>query len=246
LLSDKPDAPRTQHRASAGSGDTRQKQRRENHTANRDLDSVAQKLVADGKGILAADETVPTLTRRFDKLGIRSTEERRRTYREMLFTSPGVAEFISGVFEQGVTLEAMLPKPNMVLAGKNCSRQASVPEVATATLRCLRRHVPAAVPGIVFLSGGQSVRLATVHLNAINQPPGPKPWKISFSYGRALQDPALEAWHGREDNLAAGQRALYHRARSNGAACVGKYMDEMEAASQGADDPPDRQELRDD
>jgi fructose-bisphosphate aldolase, class I len=136
-------------------------------------------------------------------------------------------------------------KPNMIVAGKECRFQASVPEVAAATLRCLRWHVPAAVPGIVFLSGGQSARLATDHLNAINRLPGPKPWKISFSYGRALQDPALEAWHGREDNLAAGQRALYHRARSNGAACVGKYMDEMEAASQGADDPLDRQDLRD-
>jgi fructose-bisphosphate aldolase class I len=150
------------------------------------------------------------------------------------------------LFAQSVVLEGMLLKPNMVVAGKECSFQASVPEVATATLRCLRRHVPSGVPGIVFLSGGQSARLATAHLNAINQLPGPKPWKISFSYGRALQDPALEAWHGREDNLAAGQRALYHRARSNGAACVGKYMDEMDAVSQDADDPPDRQELRDD
>jgi fructose-bisphosphate aldolase class I len=150
------------------------------------------------------------------------------------------------LFEQGVTLAAMLLKPNMVVAGKTCSRQVSVPEVATTTLRCLRRHVPAAVPGIVFLSGGQSARLATAHLNAINQLPGPKPWKISFSYGRALQDPALEAWHGREDNLAAGQRALYQRARSNGAACVGKYRDEMETGSQSADGTPDRQELRDD
>ena len=120
------------------------------------------------------------------------------------------------LFEQGVSLEAMLLKPNMVIAGKECPRQASVQEVATATLRCLRRHVPAAVPGIVFLSGGQTDRLATAHLNAINRLPGPKPWKISFSYGRALQDPALEAWHGRDENLAAGQQALYRRARCNG------------------------------
>jgi len=102
------------------------------------------------------------------------------------------------------------------------------------------------VPGIVFLSGGQSARLATEHLNAINRLPGPRPWKVSFSYGRALQDPALEAWHGRDDNLAAGQRALYHRARSNAAASVGKYTDEMEAASQGGDDPPYRQGWRED
>ena len=149
-------------------------------------------------------------------------------------------------FEQGVALEEMLLKPNMVLAGKECDRQAPVEEVATVTLRCLRRHVPAAVPGIVFLSGGQSARLATAHLNAINRLPGPKPWKISFSYGRALQDPALEAWHGRDENLAAGQKALYRRARANGAASVGKYTDEMEEASPSIDDPPHRRDWRDD
>jgi fructose-bisphosphate aldolase, class I len=110
----------------------------------------------------------------------------------------------------------------------------------------LRRHVPVAVPGIVFLSGGQNARLATAHLNAINRLPGPKPWKISFSYGRALQDPALEAWHGRDDNLAAGQSALYHRASCNGAASVGKYTDEMELESASADDPPHRRDWRDD
>jgi len=353
---------------------------------NNELKTLAQTLVAGGKGILAADETVPTLTRRFDTLGIQSTEQSRRTYREMLFTSPGAAEFISGVimydetirqkssdgtplaealtvqgilpgikvdtgakslagspnetvtegldglrdrlreyhdmgarfakwravipvtdsrpssacvsanvhalaryaslcqeqelvpivepgvlmdgshtierceevtgvvlhavfhtlFEHGVALEEMLLKPNMVISGKECARQASVEEVATATLRCLRRHVPAAVPGIVFLSGGQNARLATAHLNAINRLPGPKPWKISFSYGRAVQDPALEAWHGRNETLAAGQQALYRRARSNGAASVGKYREEMEMASAGADDPPHRRDWRDD
>jgi fructose-bisphosphate aldolase class I len=352
---------------------------------HQDLESVALTLVAEGKGILAADETIPTLTKRFDTLGIKSTEQSRRTYREMLFTAPGAADFISGVimydetirqkssagtpiadaatsqgilpgikvdtgakplagspgetvtegldglrdrlsqyrsmgarfakwravihvsdtlpsstcvsanahalgryaavcqeqelvpivepevlmdgshsierceevtatvlhevfhalFEQDVGLEAMLLKPNMVLPGKECTRQASVDEVATATLRCLRRHVPPAVPGIAFLSGGQNARLATKHLNAINRLPGPKPWKISFSYGRALQDPALEAWHGRDENLAAGQQALYRRARSNGAASLGKYTDEMEAGS-GADDPPHRGEWQDD
>ena len=313
-----------------------------------DLPSVALTLVATGKGILAADETIPTLTRRFDALGIQSTEHSRRTYREMLFTSRGAAEFISGVImqdepirqrssdgtplvqvlsnqgilpgikvdtgakplagspdetvtegldglrdrleeyhgmgarfakwravihitaalpsvaclnanahaltryaalcqeqhlvpivepevlmdgshaierceevtgsilhavfnslcDQRVSLESMLLKPNMVIAGKECTRQASVEEVTTATLRCLRRHVPVAVPGIVFLSGGQSTLLATAHLNAINRLPGSKPWKVSFSYGRALQDPALEAWHGKDENLAAGQRAF--------------------------------------
>ncbi len=351
-----------------------------------DLHDVALALVAERKGILAADETVPTLTKRFDSLGIASTEQSRRTYRQMLFTSPGVAEFISGaimhdetirqkssagtplvevqtaqgivpgikvdtgakplagsrqetmtegldglrdrlseyramgarfakwravihvaddlpssacvsanahalaryaalcqeqelvpivepetlmdgshsierceqvtggvlhavfdaLFDQGVALEGILLKPNMVISGKACNRQASVDEVATATLRCLKRHVPAAVPGVVFLSGGQNPRLATAHLNAINQLPGPKPWKLSFSYGRALQDPALEAWHGRDENLAAGQQALYRRARLNGVASVGKYGDEMEAASLEADDPPHRRDWRDD
>jgi fructose-bisphosphate aldolase, class I len=351
-----------------------------------DLARVALSLVADGKGILAADETVATLTRRFDTLGIKSTEQSRRSYREMLFTSPGAREFISGaimydetirqkssggmplaealatqgvlpgikvdtgakplagspdetitegldglrdrlaeyrkmgarfakwravirikddlpssacvtanahalgryaalcqeqdlvpivepevlmdglhtikrceevsgivlhavfnaLFEQDIALEAMLLKPNMVVAGKTCTRQPSVEEVATATLRCLRRHVPAAVPGIVFLSGGQNARLATVHLNAINRLPGPKPWKISFSYGRALQDPALEAWHGRDENLEAGQAALYRRASYNGAASLGKYTDEMEMESAGVDDSPDRRNWRDD
>ena len=338
---------------------------------SQDLQSMAATLVADGKGILAADESVATATRRFDPLGIPSTEQSRRAYREMLFTTPGAAEFISGailydetirqkssggtplaevllsqgmvpgikvdtgaeplagspeekvtegldglrerlaeyhgmgarfakwraviritdrlpsvacvsvnahalaryatlcqeqqlvpivepevlmngshgierceevtgavlhavfdaLFEQNVSLEAMLLKPSMVIAGMDCARQASVEEVATATLRCLRRHVPAAVPGIVFLSGGQKDRVATAHLNAINRLPGPKPWKISFSYGRALQDAALEAWHGRDENLEAGQRALYHRARCNSAAARGEYTAEMEAGS---------------
>ena len=351
-----------------------------------DLVGVALALVAEGKGILAADETVPTLTRRFDTLGIGSTEQSRRAYREMLFAFPDIAECVSGVimhdetirqktsggvafpevlanqgilagikvdsgakplagsanevvtegldglrdrlseyraigarfakwravihlsdtlpsaacvsanasalaryaalaqeqglvpivepevlmdgahtierceevtavvlhsvfhalFEQGVALEGMLLKPSMVIAGKSCSRQASVDEVATATLRCLRRHVPAAVPGIVFLSGGQSARLATAHLNAINRLPGPKPWKVSFSYGRALQDPALEAWQGRDENLHAGRRALYRRATCNGRASVGMYTDEMEVAVLGPDDPPHRRDWRDD
>ena len=334
------------------------------------LENVARALVVEGKGILAADETSPTLTKRFDKLAIRSTPESRRTYREMLVTTPGAAEFLSGVimydetirqkasdgrpladvetelgifpgikvdtgakplagspgetvtegldglrdrlaeyramgarfakwravihvteklpsvacvvanaqalaryaalcqeqdlvpivepetlgdgahtierceqvtgevlhavfdalFGQGVVLEAMLLKPNMVIAGKHCAQQSAVDGVATATLRCLRRHVPAAVPGIVFLSGGQCAQLATAHLNAINRLPGPKPWTLTFSYGRALQDPALEAWHGRDENLAAGQRALCRRARFNAAASIGTYTDEMEAA----------------
>ncbi len=338
---------------------------------NRDTENTARTLVADGKGILAADETPGTLTRRFDALGIRSTEQSRRTYREILFTAPDAASFISGVimqdetirqksstgtplpqllasrgivpgikvdsgakplalapdetitegldglrerlaeyqgmgarfakwravihiadglpsracisanahalaryaalcqeaslvpivepevlmegshsierceevttmvlhavfqalFEQRISLESMLLKPNMVVPGKASARPASVQEVAAATLRCLLRNVPAAVPGIVFLSGGQSDRVATAHLNAINRLPGSKPWKISFSYGRALQDSALEAWHGRDENLNTAQEALSHRARCNGAASLGRYTDEMEASS---------------
>jgi fructose-bisphosphate aldolase class I len=98
----------------------------------------------------------------------------------------------------------------------------------------------------VFLSSGQNARLATVHLNAINRLPGVKPWKITFSYGRALEDPALEDWHGRDENLAAGQSALYRRANCNGAASIGKYIDEMELETASADEPPHRREWRDD
>lgn len=353
---------------------------------SQNLESVAESLVADGKGILAADETVPTLTKRFDTLGIKSSEETRRTYREMLFTCPGVAEYISGaimydetirqkssrgvpfaealasqgilpgikvdtgakplagsssetitegldglrdrlrayhgmgarfakwravfhvsdtfpsaacvsanahalaryaslcqeqglvpivepevlmdgshsiarcehvtsvvlhavfdaLFEQGVALEGILLKPNMVVAGKECGHQPSAEKVADATLDCLRRHVPAALPGIVFLSGGQSARSATVHLNAINRLNSRKPWKISFSYGRALQDPALEAWHGRYERLPAGQQAFRNRARLNGAATLGKYTDEMEAASPSEGETPHRPDWHDD
>ncbi len=352
-----------------------------------DLQSVAAALVADGKGILAADETVPTLTKRFDTLAIVSTEQSRRSYREMLFTPADIGEFISGailhdetfhqesangvrlteilasqgilpgikvdtgakplagfsgetvtegldglrdrlsayrergarfakwravirigdtrpsaaciganahalaryaalcqeqrlvpivepevlmdgshdiekceevtstvlhavfntLFEQDVVLEAMLLKPNMVIAGKQCAHPASTQDVAVATLRCLRRNVPVAVPGIVFLSGGQGDRVATAHLNAINRLPGPKPWKISFSYGRALQDPALEAWHGRDENIKAGQEALCHRARCNSAASLGKYSDEIEGKSALAETSPvHRSEWHDD
>jgi fructose-bisphosphate aldolase, class I len=332
------------------------------------LEGTAQALVAVGKGILAADETVSTISKRFEALRIPSTAETRRAYREMLFTTPGLSEFVSGVImydetirqadgrgdrlaevlpragivsgikvdtgakplaacpgetvtegldglrdrlkeyralgarfakwravirvsdhlpsdacleanaqalgryaalcqeqelvpivepevlmdgthtlaraeevtgqvldrvfralhTQRVSLEGMLLKPNMVVPGKDCPEHASVAEVATATLRVLRRHVPAAVPGIVFLSGGQDERRATAHLNAVNAGPGTRPWRVSFSYGRALQDPALTAWGGRPSGVQAGQQALYHRARCNGAACLGTYDEAME------------------
>jgi fructose-bisphosphate aldolase class I len=334
------------------------------------LQSVAEGLVARGKGILAADETPRTLARRFEALNIASTEQSRRTYREMLFTAPGAAEFISGVilqdetirqtgsagtplaqvlasqgilpgikvdtgakplagspteqvtegldglrdrlaeyrglgagfakwraviriseelpshgcvaanahalaryaalcqeaglvpivepevlmdgphgiarceavtgwvlhavfdalYQQDVVLEAMLLKPNMVIAGAACPTHSSVEDVALATLRCLRRHAPAAVPGIVFLSGGQDEHSAAAHLNAMNELPGAKPWVLSFSYGRALQDPAMRAWAGRDENVDAGQRALLLRARCNSAATLGAWSAEMDAA----------------
>ena len=354
--------------------------------AQYELDQTARALIADGKGILAADETVPTITKRFATLKIESTEDSRRAYREMFFTTPDVSAFISGVilqdetirqksaagipltevlskqgiipgikvdtgakvlagspeekitegldglrerlkeyaamgarfakwraviritdrlpspmcvnvnthalaryaalcqeqgivpivepevlmdgshtiercedvtssilhavfhalFEHCVGLEGMLLKPNMVIAGKDCSKKASVEEVATATLRCLRRHVPAAVPGIVFLSGGQSDVLATSHLNGINKLDLPKPWKISFSYGRALQDPAIEAWHGKQQNLKAAQQAFYHRAKCNSAAAIGKYTDALEGKKSAPEGAMHRSEWHDD
>lgn len=336
-----------------------------------DLEDTAQALVADGKGILAADETVPTVTKRLGAGKIESTPYSRRAYREMFFATPGIAEFISGVimqdetirqrdskgtalvdllaqqgiipgikvdngakplagspgesitegldelrdrlkeyqklgarfakwraviavsdklpsatciqvnahalaryaalcqeqnmvpivepevlmdgphtierceevtgdvlhavfnalFDQRVSLEGMLLKPNMVISGKECAMQASIKEVAVATLRCLSRHVPVAVPGIVFLSGGQDHLVATKHLNAINLLEGAKPWKLSFSYGRALQDEALKAWGGKKENLKAGQKVFYHRAKCNSAAALGRYTTAMEGKS---------------
>ena len=131
---------------------------------------------------------------------------------------------------QGVELEGTLLKPNMVLSGKDCPQQAGVGEVAEATVRCLNEAVPSAVPGIVFLSGGQSSKLATAHLNAMNAL-GCHPWELSFSYGRALQDHTLKAWAGDPANVAAAQRALYHRAQCNGAARMGTYTGQMEVAA---------------
>ena len=332
------------------------------------LEETAHAVVADGKGILAADETPRTLTKRLTARQIESTAESRRAYREMFFSTPDIATFIGGVimqdetirqnassgapllallsdrgvlpgikvdqgaralagapgervtegldglrdrleeyrrmgarfakwravftitpdlptpgciranadalaryaalcqeqglvpivepevlmdgdhtlercedvtgkvlqavfdalFEQNVALEGMLLKPNMVIAGEDCPRQASVDEVAEATLRTLRRHVPPAVPAVVFLSGGQDHVLATQHLAAINRLEGPKPWTLSFSYGRALQDEALEAWQGRSENIPAGQHAFYHRAKCDSAAALGRYRSDME------------------
>ncbi|MBI3000577.1 MAG: fructose-bisphosphate aldolase class I, partial [Deltaproteobacteria bacterium] len=134
----------------------------------------------------------------------------------------------SELLEHRVAFEGMLLKPSMVLSGKECPKQASVEEVARATMRCLRRVVPAAVPGIVFLSGGQSAERATEHLNAMNAMGG-HPWEVSFSYARALQDPALKAWKGEATNVPAAQKIFYHRAKCNSAARYGKYTKQMEA-----------------
>lgn len=336
-----------------------------------ELKSVARAIVAQHKGVLAADESSPTIKKRFDTIQVESTEENRRRYREVLFTADGIERQIGGVIlfdetlrqrtrdgipfpqllsgrgiipgikvDQGakalalhpgekvtegldglrdrlaeykqlgaqfakwravieiderdipslfgvranahalaryaalcqeaglvpivepevlmdgahgierceavtaqvlqavfaeldahrILFEGMLLKPNMVIAGKKCPRQAGVQEVAEATLRCLRRYVPAAVPGIVFLSGGQSAEDATDHLNAMNAM-GPQPWEVSFSYGRALQAPVLAAWQGREDNVAAAQTALLNRCHLNGLARAGKYSRSMESTA---------------
>lgn len=334
-----------------------------------DMASTIEALLAPGKGLLAADESLSSISKRFEPFGIDSTEETRRQYRQMLLTTPGMNQYISGVIlfdetlrqrmddgrrfvesltndgiiagikvdagaaplagapgeritegldglrqrlaeysalgarfakwravisigdgtpseycldtnahalaryaalcqEVGVVpivepevlmdgshplerteevteatlvhvfevlrrhyvrLEQVLLKPNMVVAGASSPRQASVGEVAAATVRCLRRTVPAAVPGVVFLSGGQSAQTATAHLNAMNASPGDHPWRLSFSFARALQSPALEAWRGEPLNVAAGQRAFLHRARCNAAASLGRYTNEMEA-----------------
>ena len=133
------------------------------------------------------------------------------------------------LFRQRVTLEGMLLKPNMVLPGSACSEQASVDEVADATVSCLLHAVPAAVPGIAFLSGGQSAELASARLNAMNVHFHSRaPWALAFSFARAIQQPALEIWQGNEANVRAAQQALLHRARCNRAARRGEYSPTLE------------------
>jgi fructose-bisphosphate aldolase class I len=342
------------------------------------LAEIAQSIVADGKGILAADETPHTITRRLAAHAIESTPDSRRAYREMLFCTPDISSFIGGVIlqdetirqrsatnvplidllsddgivpgikvdtgahplagapgelvtegldglrnrlqeyramgarfakwravivigdglpsarcvhsnahalaryaalcqEQGlvpivepevlmdgdhtlerceevtgrvlhevfnalfdaqVSLPGMLLKPNMVTSGRDCETQATVEEVAAVTLRTLRQHVPPDVPGVVFLSGGQGPVLATRHLNAINLLAGPQAWKLSYSYGRALQDEALEVWQGRRENVAAGRRVFHHRARCDSAAALGSYRIEMEDEPEARGETP--------
>ncbi len=333
-----------------------------------ELAATAQRIVGPRKGVLAADESSPTLGKRFDTIGVENTEENARAYREMLFTAEAAAPYIGGVImfdqtirqgltdgtrftevlsrqgivpgikvdagakplagaddekvtegldglrerlaeyhgmgarftkwravitigpdipsrycirtnahalaryaalsqEQGlvpivepevlmdwensiercaevtdatldavfhelalqrVVLEGMLLKPNMVIPGKQCPQQASVDQVAEATVQTLKRRVPAAVPGIVFLSGGQSEIEATAHLNAMNAM-GTHPWALSFSYGRALQASGLQAWKGLAENVGAAQKAYAHRAKCNGLARQGEYTDRLES-----------------
>jgi len=335
-----------------------------------ELELTARALVAPGKGILAADESDGTIKKRFDSIGVDSTEDNRRAYRELLFTADGAEEYISGVIlfdetirqsssdgtpfpklladrgvipgikvdkgakplalaseetitegldglrerleeyyalgarftkwratysvgdgipseycvwtnahalaryaalsqeaglvpivepevlmdgthsiggaasatgralqavytelhDQRVDLYGTLLKPNMVLSGYEASDRAGIEEVAEATLDVLSRHVPAAVPGIVFLSGGQTDEDATAHLNAMNAR-GPHPWELSFSYGRALQASALKAWGGDPAKAEDAQKAFYRRAKFNGAARTGSYAPEMETAA---------------
>ena len=133
--------------------------------------------------------------------------------------------------EQGVSLEGLLLKPSMVLPGATAPRQVAVGDVAQATVRCLLRTVPAAVPGIVFLSGGQADERATAHLDAMNRLPGPRPWPLSFSYARALQAAPLKTWGGDPARVADAQRAFYHRARCNSAARSGAYSPELERSA---------------
>jgi fructose-bisphosphate aldolase class I len=135
------------------------------------------------------------------------------------------------LYTQRVTLEGILLKPNMVLPGLTCPKQKAVDEVADATVRCLLRAVPAAVPGIAFLSGGQSGELASARLNAMNvRFKSRLPWALAFSFARAIQQPALEIWQGEEARVLAAQQALYHRARCNRSARRGKYNTAMEGA----------------
>lgn len=329
-----------------------------------ELLATAKAMMAPGKGILAMDESTGTSNRRFEPLGIATTTENRRAYRELIISTPGLSDYISGAIlydetirqstqdgtpfvqalnkagiipgikldagakdlaghpgekvtegldglrdriaeyyqmgarfakwravitigpnipslgcieanahalaryaalcqegglvpivepevlmdgdhtlercfevteatlwavfhqlhEQRVVLEHMILKPNMVISGKKCSQQASVEEVAEATVTCLRRTVPAAVPGIAFLSGGQSSELAAAHLNAMHVNYGSLlPWRLTFSYSRAIQQPALEAWRGQSENIKEAQRLLLHWAQCDSAASMGQY-----------------------
>jgi fructose-bisphosphate aldolase, class I len=134
------------------------------------------------------------------------------------------------LYDARINLEGMILKPNMVIAGQKSKKQASAEEVAEKTIKCLKATVPSAVPGIAFLSGGQSDEVATQHLSLMNAS-GPLPWPLTFSYGRALQAAAIEAWGGKSENVAAGQRAFTHRAKMNSLAALGKWEQKLEKAA---------------
>lgn len=146
-------------------------------------------------------------------------------------TEKTLLKLFSELNNQGVAIEHTILKVNMVVSGKLCSEQASVEEVAEKTVKCLKATVPTSLPGIVFLSGGQSAELATAHLNAMNAANPDLPWPLSFSYGRALQEPCLAAWAGKSDNVESAQQALLHREKCNSLACNGKYSQDLETAA---------------
>ncbi len=143
-------------------------------------------------------------------------------------TSRTLERVFGALYDQRVPLEQILLKPNMVISGSECETQASAEQIAELTIRCFQNHVPAAVPGIVFLSGGQSDVEATVNMNEMNKSFPDVPWQVSFSYGRALQAPPLQAWGGKAENVEAAQKAFQHRAYCNGKARYGEYTAEME------------------
>ena len=151
------------------------------------------------------------------------------------FTEEVLRAVFAHLYIQRVNLEGMILKPNMVLPGLSCPEQEGVDDVADATVRCLMRAVPAAVPGVAFLSGGQSCELASARLNAMNvRFKSHLPWAVAFSFARAIQQPALEIWKGQEANVASAQQALYHRARCNRAARRGEYAVAIESVARGS------------
>jgi fructose-bisphosphate aldolase class I len=143
-------------------------------------------------------------------------------------TSATLVAVFDALHSHRIHLEGMILKPNMVISGKKCPNRANAQQVAEATVRTLKRHVPGAVPGIAFLSGGQSAAEASEHLSLMNKL-GPLPWELTFSYGRALQDEALKAWGGKPENYAAGQKAFLRRAKFNGLARTGAYTAKLES-----------------
>ena len=146
-------------------------------------------------------------------------------------TEKTLSTLFETLMSQDVNIAHTILKTNMVISGKQCSIQANVEEVAEKTVQCLLKNVPSALPGIVFLSGGQSAKLATAHLNTMNANNKDLPWPLSFSYGRALQEPCLKVWGGNSVNIEAAQKALLHREKCNGLACKGEYDSKTEEAA---------------